>query len=275
MSDDHQEPRRGRAPEERWRGVPAPKNRPPADRPATAGDATAEGETADGATSDAATVRRTEPVSGEPVRPANTAWSGRAEVPAPRPGRPEQPVQWYVEDQGDRQWWMPILVASVALVLLAAVGFGLWLVAGPGEESPGAPLPAPSADSPSTGPITPPDATVTTPAVVSMPDLVGMSQAAAEDELDRIGLGYRSHLRPSDQPVGTVIDTDPRPGERVQVGTDVTLMISEGAATTRPPTGSPTPSATPSTPSASPSTPAATPSAPAASTGGPSGGASR
>ncbi|MEU4566066.1 PASTA domain-containing protein [Micromonospora sp. NPDC023956] len=187
--------------------------------------------------------------AGDPtrVRPA-AVWSGRAEVPPPRSLRqPETPTDWYDEEHGDRRWWMPILVASVALAVLAVLGLGLWLVvrSGPGG-TPSAPLPSPSAEPPTAGPSTPPGTGVaTTPARVPMPDLVGLPRSVAEATLDRLGLGYRSELRTSGRPAGTVIGTEPQAGERVPLGTDVTLVVSEGGDPVRPSTAVPTPSPTP------------------------------
>ncbi|OZV80218.1 hypothetical protein CA850_14890 [Micromonospora echinospora] len=186
------------------------------------------------------------------ARPPTAAWSGRAEVPPPRSARhPEAPGEWYVEETGDRRWWMPILVASVALAVLAMLGVGLWLIVRSG--TPPAPLPSPSAVPTTTGPPTPPGTgAATSPARVPMPDLVGLPRSVAEATLDRLGLGYRSELRRSDRPSGTVIGTEPQAGEGVPVGTDVTLVVSEDGGASRPSGASPTPARTPSaTPRAS------------------------
>ncbi|SCL15970.1 PASTA domain-containing protein [Micromonospora inyonensis] len=185
---------------------------------------------------------------GPGARPATTSWSGRAEVPPPRSVRQEAPGEWYVEEQGDRRWWMPILVASVALTVLATLGLGLWLVVRTGSDgTPRAPLPSPSPAPPTAGP--PTTGAATTPARVPMPDLVGLPRSAAEAALDRLGLGYRSELRRSGRPAGTVIGTEPQAGERVPLGTDVTLVVSEGSGpstlpTTPDRTSAPTPTAT-------------------------------
>ncbi|MFB9544760.1 PASTA domain-containing protein [Micromonospora sagamiensis] len=157
-----------------------------------------------------------------------------------------------MEEQGDRRWWMPILVASVALAVLATLGLGLWLVVRTGSDGvPRAPEPSPSPAPPTTGPPTtgpPTTGAATTPARVPMPDLVGLPRSAAEAALDRLGLGYRSELRRSGRPAGTVIGTEPQAGERVPLGTDVTLVVSEGSGPPASPTpdrtSAPTPTAT-------------------------------
>lgn len=227
MSDDRQEPATGDGPGEHTRPLPPPE------RP----DATGPG----GTTPDGAGTGRT------PSAP----WSGRAEVPPPRSaGYPESnAAEWYTEDQGDRRWWMPILLASVALVVLAGLGLGVWLIAQADRDpEPTEPSPPPTATAPTTGPPTsaPTSATPTTgppttaPVRVSMPPLVGLPQPAAESLLDRLGLGYRVELRRSDRPAGTVIETDPAAGETVVTGSDVILVVSRGGVETSPPVVTPT-----------------------------------
>ncbi|WDZ86072.1 PASTA domain-containing protein [Micromonospora cathayae] len=238
MSDDRREPGTGEDPEDRTRPVPRPES------PTEAGSADRDG---------AAPVAEGTRV-GPPVP---TVWSGRAEVPAPRSSRYQEaaPGEWYPEVQDDRRWWLPIVVASVALVFLAVLGVGLWLIvrstSGPepaGTPSPpaattgAAPTPSPSRTTPTT-----PPPTTTGPDRVPMPPLVGLPQPAAEAVLDRLGLGYRVELRPSDRPAGTVIEIDPPAGESVPAGSDVTLVVSEGPAVSEEPTES-----TPATPAPTP-----------------------
>ncbi|SCL38592.1 PASTA domain-containing protein [Micromonospora pallida] len=230
MSDDRQEPWTGKTPEGRPGGVAPSGGRPPDGRPDTPAGP---------------------PREPTRVRPATTAWSGRAEVPPPRSAHDAEaaPAEWYVEDQGDRRWWMPIVVASVALAAFAVLGLGLWLVARTGPEAtPRSPLPSPSAEPPTSAPPTSPSTRApTTQARVPMPNLVGLPRSAAEAALDRLGLGYRSELRRSDRPAGTVLGTEPKAGERVPVGTDVTLVVSEGSQPTSPSGASPAPTPPPTT----------------------------
>lgn len=232
MSEDRQEPPAGDGADDRDQRIPP-----------------------DGRTAGREPVGPTTPPAPEPSGPA--PWSGRAEVPPSRPAGFQEPVggEWYGEAQGDRRWWMPILVGILALLLLGLLGLGLWLILqaddGPGKApSPpatsapattGVPTTSPTTPSTTTPPTTPSlttspttmPPTTTAPARITMPLLVGRPQAAARAVLDRLGLGYRLELRESDQPAGTVIATDPSAGEPVSVGQDVTLVIAEpGAAAT-------------------------------------------
>ncbi len=234
MGDDRQEPWTGKVPENGSRPSDSPPGRR---RNGTEGAPAGHREPMAGPSTSA----------GGPVRarPPTAAWSGRAEVPPPRSARPsEVPGEWYVEEPGDRRWWMPILVASVALAVLAMLGVGLWLIVRSGTSP--APSPSPSAVPTTAGPTTPSGTrAATSPARVPMPDLVGLPRSVAETTLDRLELGYRSELRRSDRPSGTVIGTEPQAGERVPVGTDVTLVVSEGGGPSRPSGASPTPDRTP------------------------------
>ncbi|MEH0845114.1 PASTA domain-containing protein [Micromonospora sp. CPCC 205711] len=192
-----------------------------------------------------------------PAAPA--VWSGRAGVPPPRPADYREPAEWYPEDQRGRRWWAPILLGILALLLLGVLGAGIWLAlrasddGGP-EESP-SPLPtsapattaAPTTAAPTTEPpSTPP--TTTAAARIPMPPLTGLSRATAQRVLDRLGVAYRVETRTSDQPPGTVIETDPAAGEPVGPDEEVTLVIAEAAES---PSVSPTLSAT-ATPTAEP-----------------------
>ncbi|MGY0005067.1 PASTA domain-containing protein [Micromonospora sp. I033] len=192
----------------------------------------------------------------EPVSPA---WSGRAGVPPPRPaGYPEPGTEWYSEEQAGRRWWMPILLGLLALLLIALIGLGVWLAlraadrgAEPGLSPTAVPTTAPrTSASPSTAaptsspPSSPP--TTTAAAEVPMPPLVGLPESAARAALDRLGVDYRVRSRASDQPAGTVIDTDPAAGELVAEGDRVTIVVAEPAEepTTDAPTTTPPPTAT-------------------------------
>ena len=93
MSDDRQEPPVGDD-DDLTRPLPAD-----ADRPGPPADQTA------------------------PIPPP---WSGRAEVRSPRPD--DSAGEWYVEEQGGRRWWLPILWGVLALLLAGLLGGALWLV---------------------------------------------------------------------------------------------------------------------------------------------------
>ncbi|WBB78281.1 PASTA domain-containing protein [Micromonospora sp. WMMD882] len=263
MSDDRQEPVADEDPGESTRPLP-PAQRPGDAEPAASGGGPAPG--GGGPVAGGGIVPgggRSAPGGGGRVVPGGTgpgrtssAWSGRAGVPPPRPAGHPEPArgEWDPGDQGDRRWWLPILVASVVLVLLAVLGLGLWLIAraeldaGPVEPPPstavatsaGPPTASPDPTTATTG-----APTTDAPARIPMPPLVGLPQAVAETVLDRLGLGYRVELRRSDRPAGTVIGTDPAAGTSVSAGRDVTLVVAEGAAATSPPTATPTPATPP------------------------------
>lgn len=174
----------------------------------------------------------------------DAAWAGRAQVRAPRPSREEWTTadDWVATDPPEPRgkWWMPIVVGIVGLVLLGALGWGVYLIVssddGGDVRTPPASLPAPTLATPTTTAATtrptettpPPttEPTLTTPAEATVPALIGLSQADAEEALERSGLRARTIQRPSDDPSGTVIDSDPAAGLQVPVNTTVTLVIS-------------------------------------------------
>ncbi|MEU8259617.1 PASTA domain-containing protein [Micromonospora sp. NPDC048999] len=229
MSDDRQEPPAGDADATR----PLPQD---------TGDATARQQS----------VNQTD---RQPAVPP--AWSGRAGVPPPRPaGYDETGTEWYAEEQAGRRWWMPILLGILAMALVALIGLGVWLALRAAQRDPGSPpapspapttapeattaptTTAPSTSPPTTAPGTPP--TTMAAAQVPMPPLVGLPEAAARAALDLLDVPYRVERRPSDQPAGTVIETDPAAGGLIAGGNEVTIVVAEaGAATTAASPGTP------------------------------------
>jgi len=188
---------------------------------------------------------------------ANPAWSGRAEVRPPQPGRGYPEVDWAAAAparQRDR-WWMPIVVGVIALILLAVLGWAVYLLVGDesDDETPApvishsaapsetattqssSPSPTPTTASPTPPPSTaPPTATE-----VTIPALRGLALPAAQSALRSTGLNYRLIYRQaSDVPPGTVIDSDPVEGQVVPPNTTVTLVIAAEATST--PTTEPT-----------------------------------
>lgn len=196
------------------------------------------------------------PPPGAGARSGEPAWSGRARVPPPGPRvRETVPAEWIPgEEPPSRTWWLPILVGIVALLLLALLAYGLWLIANSRpEEGPVTPSPSPSAVSTPTAQ-TPTSAAPTsaspspspsTPEDVAVPPVVGLPQPVAQALLERFGLRYRVEHRESDRTPGTVLDSDPKPGEDVSPGSEVTLIVAEPSVepTTAPATR--TPGATP------------------------------
>ncbi|MER7333271.1 MULTISPECIES: PASTA domain-containing protein [unclassified Micromonospora] len=245
MSDDRQEPPAGDSsagpePADRTQRLPGPEGPQPAGDDATR----------------SMPVDRTAPLDRTaampPERSGPAAWSGRAEVPPPRPADPREAAEWYAEEPGGRRWWLPILWGVVALLLLGLLGVGLWLALQSADDDPAVPglSPSPSVTrvSPTTpaptsaAPTTPsPSASPTTSAAaqVPMPPVVNLPLATAQAILDDLGLGHRVEYRESDRPEGTVIRTDPDAGELVPDGEEVTLVVSRGAPS--PTGGEPTP----------------------------------
>ncbi|GIJ27763.1 hypothetical protein Vqi01_29250 [Micromonospora qiuiae] len=239
MSDDRQEP-----PDDQTRPWP----------PAAAGhpETAPTGRTPD----ETAPLGRT-PGSGKPEataplpptqRSGPAAWSGRAEVPSIRPGNDRELADgdWYGDEQPDRPWWLPILWGIVLLLLLGLIGVGVWLARqavdddGPAPQQPTAAPPTIRSASPT--PRSPSPAPTTSAAAVRLPlpPLVGYSEAAARAVLDQLGLDHRVEYRPSEEPAGTVIATDPEAGELVEVGDEITLVVAEASASPSPTTGAPT-----------------------------------
>lgn len=198
---------------------------------------------------------------------ATEVWSGRAEVKPPTPPalRTAGPVGWEAagwdvpDERSGRSWWMPILLGLLALLLVGLIGFGVWMFTRP-SSSGGVPVvpsrtvapttavastaptsPAPTRVSPSATTRSP---TVAAPADVVVPELVGLASADARSTLDDLGLTYRLISRTSDQPAGTVIDTDPPAGQEVPAGARVTLVIASAPRTP----ATPTPAVTPTSP---------------------------
>ncbi|MGC4879542.1 PASTA domain-containing protein [Micromonospora sp. DT43] len=186
-------------------------------------------------------------------------WSGRAEVRAPRPAEPA--ADWYVEEQGGRRWWLPILWGVLALLLAGLLGAALWVVLTARDDdsddpaTPSVPPPsataapsssAPTSAAPSSASPSSPAAT-TEEAQIPVPPLVGLTQATAEGLLERLGLSYRVVYRPSELPPGTVVSTDPEAGTTVPTDEEVLLVISQARPSTgTSPTGpSPTVTTTP------------------------------
>ncbi|MEW2429876.1 PASTA domain-containing protein [Micromonospora sp. NPDC047644] len=284
MSDDRQEPPADEHDDDRTRPLPSAPDRPAPTGPAAAGpDETAPIDRTVPARPDlspdqtmpidrSAGTRpgppadQTMPIDrsagtrpGPPAdrtAPIPPAWAGRAEVRSPRPD--DVGGEWYVEEQGGRRWWSPILWGVLALLLAGLLGGALWLVLaqqdddrndrGPTPSPPPTTAPsaqptsaaatsaAPTSESPSSSPTT--DA----PEELPVPPLAGLPQATAEGLLARLGLTYRVVYRPSELPPGTVVGTEPEAGTSVSTDDEVLLIISQAPPSTgaSPTTPSPT-----------------------------------
>ncbi|WP_433127987.1 PASTA domain-containing protein [Micromonospora sp. CA-240977] len=287
MSDDPQEPPAGEH-DDRTRPLPPPADRaepPRPTRPTSEPDETAPIDRTVPARPagspdqtmpidrSAATPPRTPTTSAAPATPGDQttrlpaerstapSWSGRAEV---RPPRPDEPAgEWYVEEQGGRRWWLPILWGVLALVLAGLLGGALWLVLANQDDDRDDPGPtpsvppasatsaAPTSASPSSAaptseaPSSPP--ATSAPVEVPVPPLAGLPQATAEGLLGRLGLAYRVVYRPSELPPGIVVGTEPGTGTPVSTDDEVLLIISQARPSTAvsPTAPSPTVTSTP------------------------------
>jgi eukaryotic-like serine/threonine-protein kinase len=65
--------------------------------------------------------------------------------------------------------------------------------------------------------------------LVEVPDVLGSSEDLAESELRRLGFIPNVEPRDADEPEGTVIEQDPRPGSTILKGSEVTIVVSTGA----------------------------------------------
>jgi PASTA domain len=185
----------------------------------------------------------------------DAVWSARAGVRPPRPGYGDDftSTDWATvpADEPRGRWWTPIAVGIVALLLLALLGWGIYLIvqstgddATPGvTASPAAPVTtaattAPTTTPPSTEPVTtrPATSAPATPSDITVPALKGLSSEEARGALDRKGLNYRLRYVTSDSPAGTVIDSDPAEGQQVPADTVITLIIAAGPTTAPTPT---------------------------------------
>ncbi len=192
-----------------------------------------------------------QPDDGDPGRPGSS-WSGRAGVPPPgtRPAAPDE--EWQEPERRGGAWYLPALVGVLLALLLGLVGLGLWLgLKDHGKPTPTATAtPRPTATTPSVARTSAkPTASATgapSAATVELPDLSKVSYADAAGALHGLGLVAKRIDEVNDSlPEGTVIRTDPGPGQ-VPVGSVVTLFVAKPAPPTTAP-ASPTPSPSMST----------------------------
>ncbi|WP_405428654.1 PASTA domain-containing protein [Micromonospora sp. NBC_00617] len=269
MSDDRQEPPAGEPEDDRTRPLPpSGGNRPqPPDRTASPDetmpiDRAASGGRGGSSDETMPIDRAASGPSGDrtarmPVERSTTPpWSGRAEVRAPRPAEPA--ADWYVEEQSDRRWWLPILWGVLALLLAGLLGAALWVVLNARDDdsddpaTPSVPPPSATAAPSSSAPTSaaPSSATPSRPAAtteeaqIPVPPLTGLAQATAEGLLDRLGLSYRVVYRASELPPGTVVSTDPEAGATVRTDEEVLLVISQARPSTAASPTSPSPTVT-------------------------------
>ena len=69
------------------------------------------------------------------------------------------------------------------------------------------------------------------------PNLTGSSLAGAKSALSNVGLNYQESWEASDKPYGQVLGVSPGEGSSVEVGTTVTIRVSDGSLAAPPSTG--------------------------------------
>ncbi len=166
------------------------------------------------------------------------------------PYEPYPPTQEPAKRRGIGLWWIPIIV------LLAAIGFFAWAYASNnGGQTPAVTTtvvttPASTSTSTSVPPttVTPSRTTTTTTqsttsttpqVVINKNDFVGKSYDEAKGILE--GAGWKDNqikqaTQPGKEAAGTVVDV--KPTGKVDVGTPITLTVSDGNATAAPQIGS-------------------------------------
>src|SRR4051812_9214176 len=70
---------------------------------------------------------------------------------------------------------------------------------------------------------------------VEVPRVVGKQVLDARERLEKGGFKVQESRAPSTEPIGSVVDQDPNPGEEVDKGSTVTLEVSQGPGNVRVP----------------------------------------
>jgi hypothetical protein len=187
-----------------------------------------------------------------PIEDETARWSASAPVPprgpAPSPVYDEEPLYDEAGPRGERSWLTPVIVGVVAVVLLALLATGLWLIfnaeqqSGPGpsasppaEPAPTTAAPVSSAARPTTAPpSTAPPTAAPPPSVppqgVVVPRLIGLSEAEARQRLADAGLRADVVRQPVPGVApGTVVLSQPVEGTQVEPNSVVRLVVAAGA----------------------------------------------
>jgi hypothetical protein len=196
---------------------------------------------------------------GDGTRPQPPAeererWSARAGVPAPGDPalRRPAPQEWPEEEEDPyhgRSWLMPVVIGVVALVLVAALSLGLYLIyraTAEGRNAPGGAesTPASTAVSPAASPAPPSSAPPPSappsseapasgpPGTVTIPPLRGDSLGEATVKLQVLGLNVKVERAQDDSlPPGEVLSSRPGEGATVLSGETITLVVAEAPST--------------------------------------------
>jgi PASTA domain len=177
-------------------------------------------------------------------------WTGRAEVRPDAVRDAVPPEEWGDVEEPGRNWWLPIVIGVLAVLLALAVIVAVVLLPRRSNE----PIPTPTTPRPSaTSASASPSPTQTQPSpsptqttggpttLIEVPNLAGQTEAVAKARLDQLGLTYSVTYQedPGSTP-GTVITTVPVGGTLVAPGDNIRLIVA-----TAPPTKEPTQSAEP------------------------------
>lgn len=142
----------------------------------------------------------TQVLAAQPVGPAFPEPVPPAAAPSWSQVTADQGLAYEEEPEPPRRTWLLWVLIVVALAAIA--GIVALLTSGNGGEE--------------------------DPATVVLPDMTGWSEAAAQEELEKLELVFVPERQESEVQVGTVISTDPPGGSTVDVGGSVTVVISSG-----------------------------------------------
>lgn len=189
------------------------------------------------------------PADGTQVLPPVSSWSARAQVPpaAPVGAGPELSSWQEPASGGSSRWWAPLVLGLLALLLLAFLGFGLWMIVQSDEdrEIPGTPSPsAPARPSATATPSPTPSPTPET-VRVEVPELAGVQAEDARDQLAELGLRPQLRTVETDERIaGTVVRTEPGAGSLLAEGARIVVFVAQDPEPEPEPTGEPTPPST-------------------------------
>lgn len=168
--------------------------------------------------------------------PPPDGWKGQAAV---RIGasQSENTGDWAPVEQG-RAWWLPILLAIIALLFVVGIAFALLVVlkdknatppapsVGPSTPSaPATPSPTPSASASPSTPASPAPSDSSGVTAEIPPNLVGADLTSVELQLQQLGLAFNATAQTDDtDPPNTVLSVTPETGV-VPVATTVIQIV--------------------------------------------------
>ena len=144
-------------------------------------------------------------ISGRPPASATTHMMSRTLPAATRVGPPPSLIP---ERRKERRSIAPILLMLLALALLAPVAYATGLFGG-------------SQDTTDRQPKTP-----KAPATVQVPDLVDLKLNEARQKYEDLNI-VEDDSRESEKAVGTILEQDPASGEKIEKGSEVSVVVSD------------------------------------------------